>query len=149
MSQLGHNVMSEPFSSVGNTSFTRGTQDNKSLYKRPTVKLLKRKNKQGAVQVTKLRWKLHQDLPLYRLIWMLHNITESLENKRKPKHTSMIRSPSSFTRVASLCIITQHAVHQILWEKPSLIEVSGKFEIFFSGARMKVREQSHRFQQDY
>lgn len=35
--------MSEPFSSVGNTSSIRGTQDNKSLHKRRTVKNVKKK----------------------------------------------------------------------------------------------------------
>lgn len=56
----------------------------------------------------------------------------------KQNHTSMIKSPSSFTRVACLCIITQHAAHKIFWEQPGLTEVSGKFEIVFGGARMEV-----------
>lgn len=40
---MSYNVMSEPFSSVGNTSSIRGTQDNKSLHKRRTVKNVKKK----------------------------------------------------------------------------------------------------------
>lgn len=107
--------MPEPFPSVGSTSFTKGTEDNKSWYKRPTAKLLKRNNKQGTVEVTKLkRWNLHQGLHLYRFILTLHNITVSLENQTKANHTSVIKHPSGFTRVASLCIITQHAAHEIL-----------------------------------
>lgn len=47
--------MSETFSFVGNTSFTRGTQENKSPYKRWRAKLLERNNKQGAVQVKKIK----------------------------------------------------------------------------------------------
>lgn len=48
---LVHNVISEPFSFVGNTSFTRGTQENKCLCKRRSTKLLERNNKWGAIQV--------------------------------------------------------------------------------------------------
>lgn len=83
-------------------------------------------------------WKLDHSLPLCIFIWMLYDITVSQENETKPKHTFTIKSPSSFTRLPSLCIVTQHAALKIFWEQPGLSEVSGKFEIVFRGARMKV-----------